>query len=95
MGYAQSNTGELRRKCETKLRIKFRSSKEQNGWFVHNGIRICRVTIPLGRKPLKTGTYKSMARQLCISTQQLDGVIDCPFGHAEYVDELARQGRIG
>jgi len=94
MGREQSNTDELRRRCETKLRINFRSNKELNGWFEFNGVRVCRITIPLGRKPLKLGTYKSMAKQLHISTQQLDGVIECPFGHADYLEELARIGKI-
>ena len=87
----QSNSDELRRRCETKLRIHFRSNKEQNGWFEHNGVRLRRITIPLGRKPLKIGTFRNMARRLIVSPQQLDGVTDCPFGYDEYLAELTAQ----
>jgi hypothetical protein len=94
MGRAQSNTQQLRDRCEQKLGIQFRSGKEQNGWFVHNGRRIARVTIPLGRKPLLGGTFSSMARQLYLTSAQLDDLIDCPLGLTEYLAELQKRGEI-
>jgi len=77
-----------------KLDIVFREGKEYNGWFEHEGRRICRITIPKGRKPLTTGTFASMARQLCLTARDLDALIDCPLGRAEYLGVLRARGRL-
>jgi len=94
MGREQSDTHELRTRCEKKLNIEFRSGKESNGCFVHAGRRIARVTIPLGRKDLKVGTFGNMAKQLFLTNVQLNELIDCPLGLTEYLDVLRKRGKI-
>ena len=58
------NTLRVKTACENKLGITFRDGAEFNGWFVHEGKRIARVTVPHGRKPIPPKTYASMASQL-------------------------------
>lgn len=88
MTRAQHDSADLKRRCEGKLGIVFRDGKEFNGWFIHNGKKICRITVPKERKPLKPGTFGNMARQLNISAGQLDDLVQCPFGLAGYLAVL-------
>ncbi len=91
MGREQYVTLDVKAKCESKLGIKFRENKEANGWFAHEGRRVCRITIPLGRKPIPPGTYRSMARQLKLTNAQLDALVDCPLKLSEYEQILKDQ----
>lgn len=77
--------------CEGKLGIKFRSGGELNGWFIHEGRRIARVTIPKGRKGFPPKTYKCIAQQLKLSVENLDGLLECSFGHQDYLNSLRMQ----
>ena len=94
MSREQSDTLDLRKQCEKKLRIDFREGKDPSGWFQFSGGDVCRVTIPGGRKPLKPGTFGSMARQLCISAAQLEQLLDCPLDLPGYITELRKRGVI-
>ncbi|MCR5813472.1 MAG: hypothetical protein K6G15_03120 [Desulfovibrio sp.] len=80
--------------CENKLGIEFRNGSESNGWFVHEGKRIARVTVPYGRKPIPPKTYKSMASQLKLSVSEFDSLLDCPLKLEQYLDALRKQGLI-
>ena len=88
MSRAQFDTSDVKRKCETKLAIEFREGKEYNGWFVHDGRKICRITVPMGRKEIRPGTYSSMARQLNLTAAKLDDLLECPLDLAGYLQEL-------
>ncbi len=78
----------IKRACENKLGITFREGGEFNGWFVYNGIKIARVTIPKGRKEVPPGTLDSIADQLKITCEQLKYLEKCPFKLPHYIFEL-------
>ncbi len=88
MKNASFNSSDVRKKCETKLKISFRSGKELNGWYYHEGKKTARITVPKGKKQLRPKTYKSMARQLLLSIDQFDDLLECPFGLSDYKSYL-------
>src|SRR5213594_3393986 len=91
MGRQQFDTALVKQRCENKLGIEFRDGKEYNGWFIHEGVKVGRVTVAKGRKDLPPKTYKSIASQLKISEEQLDALIECPLKLNGYVEDLRRQ----
>ena len=82
------HTNDVRSKCESKLKIKFRKGKELNGWFFLDGKKTARITIPKGRKPIPPKTYKSMAVQLKLSTIEFDNLLECPLTLKKYKEIL-------
>lgn len=91
-GGAQYNTLAVKRQCENKLSIQFRGTKEYNGWFEYQGTRICRITVPMGRKPIKRGTHASMSRQLGLTVDQFDDLVQCPMKYEGYIACLRARG---
>lgn len=79
------HTDDVKKCCERKLKIEFKAGKELNGWFIHNKKRITRITIPKGRKPIPPKTYKSMAIQLRLNTEQFDLLLECPLKFEDYI----------
>ncbi|MDI6793513.1 MAG: hypothetical protein QME81_11720 [bacterium] len=73
---------------ENKLAINFRVTKELNGWFVYEGKKIARVTIPKGRGDLRKGTQSSIINQLKLTNELFSRLIECPLGEEEYVQIL-------
>ena len=96
MKNANFSTNDVKNCCENenKLGINFRHGKEFNGWFKKGGKKICRITIPTGRKAIGKGLYKSMARQLNLSTTQFDELLECPLRKAGYEQILIEKGLI-
>lgn len=92
MKNAQYDTFHIRQVCERKLGIKFKATKETNGWFEFDGKRIHRISVPKGRKTLPKSTYASIARQLKIGVEQFDGLLDCPLQLENYIDILREKG---
>ena len=94
MKNADFHTLDVANACKRKLKIVFRNSGEMNGWFEAAGRRIAGITVPHGRKPIPPKTYKAMAAQLKIACEDLDGLLECPFGLEQYLDRLRAQGLI-
>ena len=88
MDNAKYHTLDIKKCCETKLGIQFRSGNEFNGWFVLNGLKAARITIPKGRKPVPPKTYSSMAGQLKLSTKEFDQLLLCPLTYEDYIGLL-------
>ena len=84
------NTNDVKHCCENKLRIFFRGAKEFNGWVTINNEKSFRITVPMGRKDISRKTYKSMANQLGLTTDQFDGLLQCPLKWNQYV-EIAKK----
>jgi hypothetical protein len=82
------NTNDVKTRCENKLRITFRATKEFNGWYIYNNKKVARITIPMGRKDIPPKTYKSMANQLKLSADEFDDLLDCPLDRNKYNDLL-------
>ncbi len=88
MKNANYHTRDVKSTCEHKLEIKFRKGKEYNGWFLLDGKKVARITIPKGRKPIPKKSYKTMATQLKLSVNQFDGLLDCPVNREKYITIL-------
>jgi len=84
------DTNNVKHCCENKLRISFRGGKEFNGWVTINNKKFARITVPMGRKDIPPKTYKWMARQLKLTTEQFDELLECPLNWDEYV-EIAKK----
>jgi hypothetical protein len=90
MKNAAFNANDVKHHCENKLRVSFREGKEFNGWVTINNKKFARITVPMGRKNIFPKTYKSMARQLKLTTEQFDELLECPLNWEEYV-EIAKK----
>jgi hypothetical protein len=90
------NTLDVKKCCEkkSKLNISFKAGKEYNGWFIKDEKKICRVTVPRGRKKIGPFLYGSMAKQLKLTTRQFDDLLDCPLKKHGYERILNKQGLI-
>ena len=88
MKNATYNTKDVMTVCQNKLDIEFRSGGEYNGWYILNGKRVARITIPKGRKPIPPKTYKSMAAQLKLDVNDFDRLLDCPLKAEEYREKM-------
>jgi hypothetical protein len=84
MNNSKYNTQDVRNRCEHKLDIEFRITKELNGWYKYDNKKICRVTVSKGRKALPPKTYQSIADQLKLSIDDFDRFMDCPLKKDEY-----------
>jgi len=84
MKNSKFNTYDVKVCCENKLNIKFREGREYNGWFWLGDIKFVRITIPKGRKYIPPKTYRSMARQLKLSDEQFDSLLECPLDKTKY-----------
>jgi hypothetical protein len=87
------NSQDVKKRCETKLNIEFRDgrSSESNGWFKYEDVKVARITVPKGRKYIPEKTYKSMAQQLKLTPDQLDGLLECPIKMKQYLEILKEQ----
>ncbi len=97
MKNTQFSTHDVRKCCETenKLGIEFKTKgKEFNGWFKRGGIKICRITVPKGRKSMGKGLYQSMANQLRLTVRQFDDLLVCPLNRNGYLEILREKGII-
>lgn len=89
MKNAQFSTDDVKRCCEKKLAIEFRSGKEFNGWFILDELKVARITVPKGRKFIPKKTYQTMALQLKLSVRQFDELLACPLDRERY-EEIVR-----
>jgi hypothetical protein len=78
------NTNDVKKCCEKKLSITFREGKEFNGWVMINKKKFARITVPMGRKDIPPKTYKSMATQLRLTTEQFDDLLECTIIWKQY-----------
>jgi len=95
MKNASFNTNDVKKCCENKLDIEFRKKgKEFNGWFKINEVKICRITVPKGRKSIGKGLYYSLAVQLKLTAEEFDELLECPLIKNEYEKILRKQNII-
>lgn len=85
------NTQDVKVICENKLKINFSVSKEQNGWYYLGTRKVCRITIPKGKKFIPEGTYSSMAKQLKLNNAEMDDMLKCTLSKAAYDTLLANR----
>ena len=82
------NCHDVKTCCENKLNIDFRGGGELNGWFILNGKKVARITVPKGRKFIPPGTYKTMAKQLKLNIAEFDDLLECPLKKEKYEEIL-------
>lgn len=80
----QFNSKDVKDICENKLSIEFREGKEFNGWFLLDGVKAARLTVSKGRKFIPDGTWGNMARQLLLTVQDFDHLLECSLSRADY-----------
>lgn len=79
------DTNAVKKKCEVKLDIEFSTKgPHYNGWYSLNGKKAARITISKGKKFIPKGTYSSMAKQLKLSVDQFDDLLECPLTKKKY-----------
>lgn len=88
------NTNDVKSTCERKLSIQFRNNKECNGWVIFENVKLSRVTVPLGRKPIPPKTYTTMAKQLHLTVSEFDELLECPLTSVRYFKLLQDRGVI-
>ncbi len=81
---------DVKKCCETKLSVHFRSGNEFNGWIEVDGHKAARITVPKGRKPIPRKTYQSMARQLKLTVKEFDDLLKCPLTSHQY-EEMVKE----
>jgi len=84
MKNAAFKTNDVKHCCERKLAITFREGKEYNGWVNINDKKFARITVSKGRKDIPPKTYKTMAKQLRLTTEQFDDLLECPLDWEQY-----------
>ena len=95
MKNSKFNANHIKKVCENKLEIDFTrggksKGKEYNGWYILNNLKTARITVPKGRKNIRKGTYSSMARQLHLSVDQFDRLLECPLTRRRYDEILSK-----
>ncbi len=91
MKNSKFNSNDVKKTCENKLDIAFRSNGEFNGWVWLDGRKVVRITVPKGRKAIPRKTYKTMARQLKLATKDFDDLLECPLTKEGYFEMLRQQ----
>jgi len=89
MKNADFHSQDVKRCCENKLGIKFKKGGELNGWYRLGKMKVARITVPKGKKPIPPKTYKSMAGQLKLSVGEFDQLLECPLSREQY-EEIVR-----
>lgn len=84
MDNSKYNSQQIKKICEKKLEIEFQARKHFKGWYKLNGVKKTKIIVPLGKKYVPKGTYKSMAQQLKLEVQEFDDLLKCPLSAEEY-----------
>ncbi|MCH8290572.1 type II toxin-antitoxin system HicA family toxin [Candidatus Poribacteria bacterium] len=88
---------EIRHAIERKTEYQIRRRKEINYVIFRQGQRISRVTVPHGRKDLKTGTERSIRNQLLLDKEQFKDFVNCLLSGEDYaaiLDGLIERGEL-
>lgn len=63
--------------CKNKLDINFRDGGELNGWLYKDDRRVCRITVPKGRKEPSPKTLRKMASSLLLTLDEFGKLVGC------------------
>jgi hypothetical protein len=69
---------------ESKLAIQFRDGKERVGWFMLDGRKEIRFTIPHIHSSWGKGTIGDVRRKSRLSSEQFDDLVRCPLSRDDY-----------
>jgi hypothetical protein len=76
---------------EDKLGLDFRQGKDRSAWFILDGKKRLRVTLPKTHSgDLAVGTLRAIRKQLTLATSEFVDLVSCPMTGPDFV-ELARQ----
>lgn len=85
MKNTQFNKYRIKKICESKLGIDFKSEgKEFSGWFRKGNKKVKRITVSKGRDFPKRKTYGSMAKQLNLKIPEFDDLLVCSLDKEGY-----------
>ena len=79
-----------------KLENQFRTRGPHfTGWYILEGKKTHRISIPKGRNPLSTGVQKDVREKLRLDEEEFSSLIGCPMKGKDYaakMQELKEQG---
>ena len=76
--------------CDAKLNISFRGGKHRAGWYVLDGKKLFRVTIPNAHSSWGPPVQKALFRNTRLSAEEFDDLVRCPMSGPQYA-ERARE----
>ena len=82
----------VKQALESKLAMDFGDGKELNAWFIHEGVKITRVTIPKGRGELVTKTQESIRKKLRLSQADFQDLLSCPLRLEGFIEIISSKG---
>lgn len=89
----QYNYREVTRTFENKLSIDFGTGGERNGWYLHGGKKIVRITLPhIHRGDIPKGTLNNIKNQTRLSSREFEELVDCTMSDADYETALRSKG---
>jgi hypothetical protein len=79
------------RAIEEKARIDLRAGAERTGWYVLDGVKRLRVSLPtIHCGDIPPGTTKSIRQQLKLSGREFSDFVTCPMTCHDY-EQLIRE----
>lgn len=89
------NSSDVLKPCRIKLQIDFRANgPHYTGWYVLDGAKWARTSVPKGDKPIGPGLFLQMAKDLHLSKCDFTRLLDCPLSGDEYLT-IQRRNRDG
>jgi predicted RNA binding protein YcfA (HicA-like mRNA interferase family) len=83
--------GQVTSALEEKLGLDFRHGKDRSAWFVLEGKKRLRVTVPKTHSgDLAVGTLQAIRKQLKLATTEFLDLVSCPMTGPDF-EELVRQ----
>ncbi|MBM3241568.1 hypothetical protein FJZ31_35250 [Candidatus Poribacteria bacterium] len=72
-----------------KLEIQFRTSGPHfTGWYILEGKKTHRISVPKGRKTLSAGVQKDVREKLRLNEEEFSSLIECPMKGKDYAAKM-------
>lgn len=85
----QDNPRRITRALERKLRLDFRSGSERNAWYVLDGRKQLRVTIPrVHGSSFSPEVLRDLRNQLKLNQLEFDNLVTCPMTGSNYANKI-------
>jgi hypothetical protein len=95
MGLLNVNYGELIRALEQKVGLSFRTGRERNAWYVLDGKKVLRVTVPKDHKgTVGTGLADQIRKNLKLTKLEFKDLLACPITGSDYERIIRDKGLV-
>jgi hypothetical protein len=75
---------EVTHALENKLEISFHTGKERNGWYMLDGRKVLRFTIPHEHGTWGKGTMHDIVRKSMLDKDEFRDLVSCPMTSGDY-----------